>query len=51
MSQNTRATESLPGLSLLEFLSEPHLPKDAVLKVLPRESSPCVPRDQHGCRF
>ena len=45
MSQSTRALPSLPGLSLLELISAPHLPKDAVL----RESSPCAaaPRDQH----
>ena len=53
MSQSTYALESLPGLSLLELISAPHLPKDAVLKVLPCESSPCpaAPRDQHDCRF
>ena len=35
----------------LELISAPHLPKDSVLKMLPCESSPCSPRDQHGCRF
>ena len=53
MSQSTRALTSLPGLSLLKLISATPLPKDAVLKVLPRESSPCpaAPRDQHGHRF
>ena len=53
VSQSTRALASLPGLSLLELISAPHLLKGAVLKVLPRESSPCpaAPRDQHGHGF
>ena len=51
MSQSIRALASLPVLSLLELISAPHLPKDSVLKMLPCESSPCSPRDQHGCRF
>ena len=34
MHQSTRTLASLPGLRLLELISAPHLPKDAVLKVL-----------------
>ena len=53
ISQSTRALASLPGLSLLKLISAPHLLKGAVLKVPPRESSPCpaAPRDQHGHGF
>ena len=53
VSQSTPALASLPGLSLLKLVSATPLPKDAVLKVLPRESSPCpaAPGDQHGHRF
>ena len=53
ISQSTHALASLPGLSLLELISAPHLLKGAVLKVPPRESSPCpaAPRDQHGHGF
>ena len=53
ISQSTRALASLPGLNLLKLISAPHLLKGAVLKVPPRESSPCpaAPRDQHGHGF
>ena len=51
MSQSICALASLPRLSLLELILAPHLPKDAVLKMLPCESSPFSPRDQHGCKF
>ena len=41
MSQSSCALVSLSGLSLLELISAPHLPKDAVLRVQGKEQWLC----------